>query len=115
MSIPSLEEKLNSFRERYEDEHSCKCPFCEFDLTSDCEYMVDLTTYHGEEGKLEQTCPNCDKDFFVEEHVDRTWNVHLVESYTCSEEGCDRPAIMQEADDQPCSCTEHFKQGQTNA
>lgn len=79
MSIPSFDEKLNNFRIQYEEEHSCKCPFCGFDLSTDCEYMIDLVTYHGEEGKLEQACPSCDEDFFVEEHVDRTWTVSKTE------------------------------------
>jgi len=82
MSIPSIDERLKNLQDQYENEHSCKCPNCGFDLDSECEYMVDLVTYHGEEGRLEQTCPSCDTDFWVEEHVDRTWSVFKTEDET---------------------------------
>ncbi len=107
MDLPT--KKIEKFRETYEEEHSCTCPHCGYDMNNEPEDMQDLVTYWGEEGKLKQECNSCDGEFFVEEHVDRTWSVHLVESYMCCESDCDEPAIMQEQYDQPCECLKHFK------
>jgi len=79
MSIPSFEEKFKYLAEKYEKEHSCRCPFCGYDLNTESEDMIDLITYWGEDGRKEESCNSCGKDFWVEEKVDRTWNVFKTE------------------------------------
>ncbi len=73
MALPTFEEKLEYYKKQYVEEHSCKCPFCGYDLTTECEDMINIVTYWGEEGPIEEHCNHCGKDFWVEEHVDRTW------------------------------------------
>ena len=41
--------------------------------------MIDLVTYWGEDGRKEESCNSCGKDFWVEEHVNRTWTVFKTE------------------------------------
>jgi redox-regulated HSP33 family molecular chaperone len=61
---------IRDWRER----QKIKCPYCnhEYDFTSEDMGMV---TYWGEDGPQELTCDNCDKGFFADEHVDRTFTV----------------------------------------
>ena len=51
------------------------CPYCgyEHDISQHWEVMGSVVTYHGEEEPQEFTCQNCDEDFFVQEHVERTF------------------------------------------
>ncbi len=64
-----------TMKKQYEEEHSLKCPYCGEDYTHDSEFKEDLITYHGEDGIIKKECQQCEKEFYVEESVDRTWNV----------------------------------------
>ena len=64
-----------TMKKNYEEEHSLKCPYCGEDYTHDSEFKEDLITYHGEDGFIKKECQQCEKVFYVEESVDRTWTV----------------------------------------
>ncbi|GAH27503.1 unnamed protein product, partial [marine sediment metagenome] len=52
----------------------------EHELSWHWEVMGKVVTYHGgEDGPVEFTCQHCDKDFFVQEHVERTFVEHKTE------------------------------------
>ena len=94
--------------DQHTENHTCRCPFCEYDMNDNPEDMQDHISYWGsEDGAVESSCPSCGKDFFVIEQVDRTWTTQEVEFYPCSVEGCDGRAVMQEPDEQPCECFKH--------
>ena len=63
------------FKKSWDEEHSIKCPYCGEDYTNDSEFKEDLVTYHAEEPPQEKECGNCEKKFYVQEVVDRTWEV----------------------------------------
>jgi DNA-directed RNA polymerase subunit RPC12/RpoP len=46
------------------------CPHCDAHYEDD-EYQH--VSYHGEESKAEVSCGDCGKDFWLEEHVSRTY------------------------------------------
>ena len=48
------------------------CPHCGYEH-HDPEMLQGLITYHGEEEPQEVYCYQCDKTFFVNEHVSRTF------------------------------------------
>jgi DNA-directed RNA polymerase subunit RPC12/RpoP len=60
--------------ERIREARKIRCPYCkqEIDYTSE---DVGLVTYWGEDGPVEISCEHCDEDFFVREHVERTFTV----------------------------------------
>jgi hypothetical protein len=64
-----------TMEKNFEEEHSLKCPYCGKDYAHDSEFKEDLITYHGEEGPVKKECGQCEKIFYVEECVDRTWEV----------------------------------------
>lgn len=51
------------------------CPHCgyEHDVSEHWEVMGRLVNYHSGDGAGEFTCQSCDKDFFVMEYVERTY------------------------------------------
>ena len=67
-----------TFKKSWDEEHSIKCPYCGEDYTNDSEFKEDLVTYHAEEPPQEKECGNCEKKFYVQEVVDRTWEVGTV-------------------------------------
>jgi len=69
------EADFKKFEESFRKEHSLKCPFCGEDYTTDSEFKEDLITYHAEDGIIKKECQQCEKEFYVEEIIDRTWNV----------------------------------------
>ena len=51
------------------------CPFCEYVLDI-AEDTFGLVTVHGSDGEpVPVCCPNCDEDFAVFEHVERTFTI----------------------------------------
>jgi len=63
----------------YDRTHHIKCPHCGKDYTDDTEFHIAHNTisYYGDEGVCECECNSCEKTFYVEEHVDRTWDVGI--------------------------------------
>lgn len=62
---------LKRFEERYEKEHNIFCPYCGAKQSEEIRY--NHVSYWADDGEKEETCTSCDKQFIVEEHVDRTW------------------------------------------
>ena len=67
--------RYEQMKKRYEEEHSIKCPHCGYDYTEDIDFLQDLITYHGEDGPVKRECGECSKEFYVQEIVDRTYEV----------------------------------------
>ena len=51
------------------------CPHCFSDIEylDDPEFFIDLITIYGDDGPVEVECPNCEKSFYVNEIVDRSY------------------------------------------
>lgn len=50
------------------------CPYCGYSCM-DGEREYGHVSYHGsEDGPTAMDCPNCDLEFDVQEHVQRTWS-----------------------------------------
>ena len=67
---------LKEFREKWRKDRCIICPYCKYehDVSQHWEVMGRLVTYHGnEDGPVEFTCQSCDKNFFVKEWVERTF------------------------------------------
>jgi len=59
--------------ERRKEEQQIKCPYCEtIQPNDDYQYPV---TYHGDDGPIEWECAECEKKFYVEEYVERSYSV----------------------------------------
>jgi len=72
-----IEERMKGFEKRYEEEREIKCPYCGcVQENDDCQFPV---TYHGEPSITEFECQECEKTFFVKEHVSRTYDVGATE------------------------------------
>lgn len=59
----------------FDDYNEIECPHCETNLGLESFDLRGLVTYWGEDGAVELECDNCEKTFFVEEHVRRYWGV----------------------------------------
>jgi DNA-directed RNA polymerase subunit RPC12/RpoP len=58
---------------RREEEQQIKCPYCEtIQPNDDYQYPV---TYWGDEGAIDYECSECEKKFWVEEYVERSYTV----------------------------------------
>lgn len=70
-------DRLDTMRKEYTEEHQVKCPHCGHIIDDNSDLGdADLITYHGsEDGPVEVDCPHCDQPFLVEETVDRTYEV----------------------------------------
>lgn len=71
----TVSQMVENAMERYEKEREIRCPYCDkLQSNDDWQYPV---TYHGEDGPVEWTCdnPDCEKKFYVEEIVERTYSV----------------------------------------
>ncbi len=75
----TIDERMERWEKQYKEAHACNCPHCGYDLTTESEDMVNIVTYWGEDGRVEEHCNHCGKDFWVEEHVDRTWTTFKTE------------------------------------
>ena len=66
-----IEKELEEMRK----ERCIICPHCghEHDPSFDPEMLSGLVTYHGDEPPQEFQCQSCEKTFFVQEHVRRTF------------------------------------------
>lgn len=70
-----LDEKIKKWSEKWEKDHALICPHCNKTIyPSDIEFMERLITYHGEDGPIYKECPYCEKGFWVNEKVNRTWD-----------------------------------------
>lgn len=68
---------MNDYIERilqvYRDGMQIKCPHCgTIQPNDDYQYPV---SYWGEDGPIEWTCTECEKKFWVEEYVSRSYTV----------------------------------------
>jgi hypothetical protein len=70
---------LAAWEKKFKESHEVTCPHCGRDYTRDSEFLSDneLITYHGEEGPVKVECTSCDKEFYIDEVVDRTYNVGI--------------------------------------
>lgn len=94
-------ESLKRSEERYEKEHKIFCPYCEEEY-KDEEY--DCISYYGSEnGLTEIDCPHCERTFYVEEIVDRTYKT--VKCKNCEDEGSVFKTVENEITKVPCKCT----------
>jgi len=66
---------IEKMTKRYKEERSIICPHCQMDYAHDCEFREDLITYHGEDGAVEKQCGFCEEIFFVNEVVNRTFEI----------------------------------------
>lgn len=66
------EEQENTQRER-----EIICPYCKGEQSQDEQYSH--ISYHGEDSKVKIQCENCDKEFWVEEIVIRTFETTTIE------------------------------------
>lgn len=66
---------LEKVMEKWRKDRLIICPYCgyEHNISQHWESMGKVVTYHGEDIPQEFTCQSCDKDFFVQEHVERTF------------------------------------------
>lgn len=66
----TVEQMLEAIRQR----DAVHCPRCsaEIDMT-DGERIQGHVSYWGEEDPAPISCPKCDADFFLKEHVTRWW------------------------------------------
>jgi DNA-directed RNA polymerase subunit RPC12/RpoP len=65
---------LDKFMQRYKEARQIKCPHCA-DVIEDGEDMCSFISVHGEESDEETECSNCERKYYIKEHVDRTWDV----------------------------------------
>lgn len=65
---------VDAMVERRRNEQEIHCPHCgaKYDFTSD---DVGMVTYWGEDGPQELDCGSCEKTFFANESVYRTFTV----------------------------------------
>lgn len=70
--MEKLRSDLQRIMDRREEEQLIRCPFCkEVQSNDDCAYPV---SYWGmEDGPQRWECQQCEKDFFVKELVERTY------------------------------------------
>lgn len=52
-----------------------ECPHCNEKQNIEMESLDGLVTYHAEDGAVEWECYDCEKKFFIQEHVSRWWEV----------------------------------------
>lgn len=82
--LPTVSTMVDRMMENHDREREIRCPYCnKLQDNDDWQYPV---TYHGEDGPQEWTCDDtdCEKTFFVEEHVERTYFVgKSLDKYNC--------------------------------
>ena len=69
---------FEEFSARYDKEHSVFCPHCGKEQQNDDGFFP--VTYHGssDSGEYEKLdCQSCEKTFFVDEKVDRTYKTFV--------------------------------------
>lgn len=66
------------WEKQYKESHQIKCPYCDYVL-EDGEEMYPFISMWAEDGEDTCECVSCEKEFRVEEHVDRTWEVSKIE------------------------------------
>ena len=66
------QEKMDLWEKQYKKEREVTCPHCEHVCDNDDGFYP--VSYWAEDGPEERDCPSCEKTFFVEEHVARTWS-----------------------------------------
>jgi C4-type Zn-finger protein len=70
-------DEYKAFAKKYKEEREIRCPHCgALQTNDDLQYPV---TYWGEPGITKMECQECDKPFFVEENVRRTYEVSKTE------------------------------------
>lgn len=71
----TFDEKLNRITEEQRKAKIIICPHCEYehDSSRDPELLEGHVTYWGEDDAQGFCCYMCGKDFFVKEHVKRTF------------------------------------------
>lgn len=65
---------FDKFEKKHEEEHQIKCPYCGY-VFEDGEDMYPFISMWGEDSCKNAICPACDKEFTVNENVDRYWEV----------------------------------------
>lgn len=76
--MDELDDKLKIWEKKCKEEREIRCPFCgNLQENDDGQYPV---TYWGEPGITEMDCQGCEKNFFVQENVRRTYEVSKKES-----------------------------------
>jgi len=64
---------IESLLKRRKEEGEIRCPYCgAIQPNDDYQYPI---TYWGDDGVVEWKCVECEKQFFVEERVERTYIV----------------------------------------
>jgi DNA-directed RNA polymerase subunit RPC12/RpoP len=73
LNITTSGTSIDRMLEQRKEAEEIKCPYCEaIQPNEDCQYP---TTYWGDDGAVELECVECEKKFWVEELVERTYNV----------------------------------------
>ena len=78
--VQTVDEILEQVRASIEARNSVECPRCHerIDMT-DSDRTMHHVSYWGEDGPALATCPHCDGDIFIKEHVERHWTAGITE------------------------------------
>lgn len=68
-----VEEQMARWEKQYKEDREVRCPHCDHLHDNDGDGSMYPVTYWAEDGPEERDCEDCGKQFFVEEHVTRTW------------------------------------------
>lgn len=71
MSFENLPKEIRERIERQSRREEIWCPFCKTALGQDG--FDGFVSYHGDSGAKSTTCGHCNIDFWVKEHVERTF------------------------------------------
>jgi DNA-directed RNA polymerase subunit RPC12/RpoP len=66
---------IDKWVEDWREARKIRCPYCKQEIDYTSEDIGLVTYWGGEDGPVEIWCEHCDRDFFVREHVERTFTV----------------------------------------
>lgn len=70
---------MDDWEKEWRESRQIKCPHCGYILEGEEVYDYVSCWGHPDEEDTEAECPRCGKEFWVREHVDRTWEVKATE------------------------------------